>query len=182
MSKGRNNKLSGQVGEYLVCAELGRRGYIATSFTGNVPEFDLIVANEELKTIPLQVKTSRSDNWPTKANLWIDLEIDESNKKQIDKGNCKITNPELIFVCVALTEPGKDKKDRFFILKKRQIQRICARNYRKWMNLHNWKRPKNYKSLDNRYNIEDLIKYENNWQLIETEIKKYNEQQNQIQM
>ena len=27
-------------------------------FTGNVPEFDLIVANDELKTIPTQVKTS----------------------------------------------------------------------------------------------------------------------------
>ena len=113
MGNGRNNKLAGQVGEYLVCAELGRRGYIATSFTGNVPEFDLIVANEELKTIPLQVKTSRSDNWPTKANLWIDIEIDEKSKKQIDKGNCNISNPELIYVCVVLTEPDHNDKDRF---------------------------------------------------------------------
>ena len=74
MKKGRSNKLAGQIGEYLVCAELGRRGYIATSFTGNVPEFDLIVANDELKTVPIQVKTSRGDNWPTTASLWIDIE------------------------------------------------------------------------------------------------------------
>ena len=33
MKKGLNNKLAGQIGEYLVCAELGKRGYIATSFT-----------------------------------------------------------------------------------------------------------------------------------------------------
>ena len=58
MSKGLSNKLAGQVGEFLVCAELGRRGLIATSFTGNVPEFDLIVADGSLKTLPVQVKTS----------------------------------------------------------------------------------------------------------------------------
>ena len=37
MGKGRHNKLVGQTGEYLVAAELSRRGYIATTFTGNVP-------------------------------------------------------------------------------------------------------------------------------------------------
>ena len=31
--------LAAQVGEYLVCAELARRGLIATPFSGNVPEF-----------------------------------------------------------------------------------------------------------------------------------------------
>jgi Holliday junction resolvase-like predicted endonuclease len=60
MSKGLSNKLAGQVGEFLVCAELGRRGLIATPFSGNVPEYDLIVADESLKTLPVQVKTSRS--------------------------------------------------------------------------------------------------------------------------
>ena len=167
MKKGRNSKLAGQIGEYLVCAELGRRGYIATSFTGNVPEFDLIVANDELKTIPVQVKTSRSDNWPSRANLWIDIEIDEKNKKQIDHGDLTISNPDLIYVCVALTAPEDNEKDRFFILKKKDIQPICSNNYRRWMNTINWKRPRNYKSLDNRYSVDDLLKYENNWQLIQ---------------
>ena len=70
MSKGLNNRLAGQVGEYLVCAELGRRGLIATSFTGNVPEFDLIVADGSLKTLPVQVKTSRGLSWPTKETVF----------------------------------------------------------------------------------------------------------------
>lgn len=118
MGNGRSNKLVGQVGEYLVCAELGKRGFIATSFTGNVPEFDLIIADEKLKTIPIQVKTSRSDNWPTKANRWIDIEIDDLNKRQIDHGNSVISNPELIYICVSLSEPDTNIRDRFFILKK----------------------------------------------------------------
>jgi hypothetical protein len=30
-----------------------------------------------------------------------------------------------------------------------------------------WVRPVNYKSLDNRYGVEDLLQFENNWALIE---------------
>lgn len=75
MSTGLSNKLAGQVGEFLVCAELGRRGFIATSFTGNLPEFDLVVANDTLRTIPIQVKSSRGASWRTTAGLWIDLGV-----------------------------------------------------------------------------------------------------------
>lgn len=35
--RGRNNKLAEQIGEHLVCAELGRRGFIATPFSGMFP-------------------------------------------------------------------------------------------------------------------------------------------------
>jgi len=172
MKKGRSNKLAGQIGEFLVCAELGKRGYISTSFTGNVPEFDLIVANDELKTVPIQVKTSRSDNWPSRADLWIKIVIDETNKKQIDQGDQEISNPDLIYVCVAIAEPESEARDRFFILKKRDLQKICANGYRNWMEQKNWKRPRNFKSLDNRYSIEDLLEFENNWGLIEAELEK----------
>jgi len=172
MEKGRNNKLAGQIGELLVCAELGQRGFIATSFTGNVPEFDLIVADDNLKTVPVQVKSSRGDNWPTRANLWIDIEIDDANQKQIDRGDVQVSNPDLIYVCVAIGNPEKNERDRFFILKKRDIQKICSSGYRRWMGEKNWHRPRNYKSLDNRYYIRDLIPFENNWSLIEEEILK----------
>jgi len=171
MATGLSNKLTGQIGEFLACAELGKRGYIATSFTGNVPEFDLIITNEKLKTIPIQIKTSRSDNWPTKADLWIDITIDDDRKIQIDNGDRKIDNPNLIYICIALDSDLENRKDRFFILVKKDLQIICANNYRYWMNSCNWKRPRNYKSLDNRYCINDLINYENNWALIEKYIR-----------
>jgi hypothetical protein len=48
MSRGRRNKLVGQV------AELGRRGLIATGFAGNVPTFDVIAADEMCRTVPIQ--------------------------------------------------------------------------------------------------------------------------------
>ncbi|MFU1519959.1 hypothetical protein ACM25P_15970 [Vreelandella alkaliphila] len=170
MSKGLSNKLAGQVGEFLVCAELGRRGLIATSFTGSVPEFDLIVADESLKTLPVQVKTSRGHSWPTTASRWIDVTIDEKEKKQIDHGDSDISHPDLIYVCVLLAAPESEQADRYFIMLKRHLQVICAKNYRAWMSKHNWKRPKNFRSLDNRYYVTDLEPFEDNWALIDEQL------------
>lgn len=170
MSKGLRNKLAGQVGEFLVCAELGRRGFIATSFTGNVPEFDLIVADGSLKTLPVQVKTSRGHSWPTTASKWIDITIDEEGQRQVDHGNSDIPHPDLIYVCVLLAAPESDYSDRYFILLKRDLQIICARNYRGWMSKHNWRRPKNFRSLDNRYYVVDLEPFEDNWDLFERQL------------
>ena len=170
MIKGLSNKLAGQIGEFLVCAELGKRGLIATSFTGNVPEFDLIVANENLDTAPIQVKTSRADNWPTRADLWIDITIDRETKMQIDNGNKRIKNPDLIYICVNLAELGSGKADRFFILKKSELQKICSKNYRDWMAKLGWKRPRNYESLDNRYYLECLEPFENNWNIVSEQL------------
>ena len=84
MASGHSNQLTGQIGEYLVCAELGRLGLIATTFTGNVPEYDLLVCDEMLKSLPIQVKTTRSASWPSRANLWLNIEFDHTEKKQID--------------------------------------------------------------------------------------------------
>lgn len=170
MSKGLSNKLAGQVGEFLVCAELGRRGLIATSFTGNVPEFDLIVADGSLNTLPVQVKTSRGHSWPTTASQWINVTIDEKEEKQIDYGDSDIPHPDLIYVCVLLAAPGVGQADRYFILLKRDLQVICARNYRAWMTKHKWKRPKNFRSLDNRYYVTDLEPFEDNWALFEQQL------------
>lgn len=170
MDRGLQNKLAGQTGEFLVCAELGRRGLIATSFTGNVPEFDLIVADNALNTIPIQVKTTRGNNFPTKANLWIDIDIDETNKRQIDQGDRVIDHPDLIYVCVAMVEPDSESKDRFFILRKQDLQVICAGNYREWISKHNWQRPRNFRSLDNRYSLDNLIPFEDRWDLIDDQL------------
>jgi hypothetical protein len=169
MATGLSNKLTGQIGEYMVCAELGRLGLIATSFTGNVPEFDLLVCDSGLKSLPIQVKTTRSTTWPSRADLWLNIEIDDTAKCQINQGRKVITNPELIYVCVALGATRAE--DRFFICTKTDIQDACIQSYTDWMDPKDWKRPKNYKSLDNRYGVEHLAVFEDNWQLIQERLK-----------
>ena len=164
MATGLENKLTGQIGECLACVELGRRGLIATSFTGNVPEYDLLICNTDLKTLPIQVKTTRSNTWPGNARKWLSIDIDHEEKQQINNGPKEIEFPDLIYISISLR---KDLcSDRFFICTKKQIQEAFIQSYVSWMEPKDWKRPKNYESLDNRCDIKYLEKYENNWQLI----------------
>src|ERR1035437_393498 len=105
-SKGLKNKLAGQIGEYLVCAELGRRDCIATPFSGNVPTFDVLATDELCRTVPIQVKATRGDKWPSDARKWMNIECDRDTGVQKCLGPAPILNPELIYVCVAIAPPG----------------------------------------------------------------------------
>jgi hypothetical protein len=55
MAPGRSTKLVGQAGEYLLAAELSRRGMIATTFTGNVPHCDIIASDEKGRHVSVQI-------------------------------------------------------------------------------------------------------------------------------
>jgi hypothetical protein len=165
VSSGRNNKLTGQIGEYLVCAELGKRNLIATPFAGNVPAFDVLATDEFCRTVPIQVKTTRGDNWPTDARTWMNIQFDEKTKTQNNLGRVKIKNRDLIYVFVAIA-PDDKSKDRFFILTKEQLQDVCIKRYSEWMDKRDWKRPRAPESYDCRFWIADVENYENNWKLI----------------
>jgi hypothetical protein len=67
---------------------------------------------------------------------------------------------------VASAGVDSGERDRFYVLEKSDLQKICAANYWNWMDSLNWKRPRNYKSLDNRYYIRNLEPQEDNWSLI----------------
>ncbi len=164
MSSGRGNKLTGQIGEYLVCAELGRRGFIATPFSGNVPTFDVLATDEQCRTVPIQVKASRSDNWPSDARQWMEIELDTETKVQNCSRRAQIQHPDLIYVCVAIAAPGG--RDRFFILTKADLQSVCVDGYSTFLERHKGRRPRNPASYDNRYFISGLQRFEDNWELI----------------
>ena len=170
MSTGRSNKLTGQIGEYLVCAELGKLNLIATPFAGNVPAFDVLAVDEFCRTIPIQVKTTRGDNWPTDARTWLNIEFDKNSKVQNNLGPAKIKNRDLIYVFVAIAGDEK-RRDQFFILTKLQLQEVCIKSYSGWMNKHDWRRPRSPESYDCRFNISDIKQYENNWPLISDRLK-----------
>ena len=170
MKRNFNTKLSGQIGENLVVAELGRRNIIATAFAGNVPDIDLL-AYKNGKSIALQVKALKSGSVRTKANLYIDIEI--KGKQQIIKGINKNINRELIFVIVLIGKSSEE--DKFYICEQGQIQDIIYEGYNNYLykekdkngNTKNGIRPRNHESFDSSLSIEHLEKYKNNWDLIE---------------
>lgn len=169
MPSGRRNNLVRQVGEHLVCAELGRRGFTATPFSGNVPTFDVLATDEQCRTVPIQVKASGGDSWQTDARDWMRLELDPHSGVQHYGGPIPINNRDLIYVCVAIAAPGgrdRRERDRFFVLTKSDIQQACVRSYSGWMEPIGWKRPKKIDCFDCRYKIADINQFEDKWELI----------------
>ena|ERR1017187_5024102 len=167
MSSGRSNKLAGQIGEYLVCAELGRRGFIATPFSGNVPTFDVLATDELCRTVPIQVKATRSDKWPSDARTWMNIEFDRDTGVQRCLRATPISNPELIYVCVTIASPGAPVgRDRFFVLTMADLQKVCMEGYARWMDKHQWKRPRSPESYDCRYEVGEISQFEDKWDLI----------------
>jgi len=78
MATGRQTKLVGQTGEYLIAAELCRRGLLATTFTGNVPDYDIIASTEKGKHISVQVKTTSGPSWQfAKIDKFVDIKFQQ---------------------------------------------------------------------------------------------------------
>jgi hypothetical protein len=125
MATGRENQLTRQIGEHLVAAELGRRGYVATPFAGNVPLYDLLAANIEGRAIPVQVKAIRGGSWQFSADQFLDIEF--ANGHQVVRGRRTLLHPELLCIFVLLRE---DRTDEFYLFQLRDLQDFCERVYR----------------------------------------------------
>lgn len=164
MTKGYHNKLTQQIGEYLVCAELARRGLISTPFAGNVPTFDVLATDEVCRTVPIQVKATRGDNWPSVATKWMQIAFDSISGTQIYSGPTTLATPNLIWVCVAIAPPGG--RDRFFVLTEAELQQVCAAQHAAWLESKGWKRPRTPEAMDCRWNVSQIEQFEDNWELI----------------
>lgn len=103
---GRDMHLVKQVGEYLVCAELGRCGHIATSFTGNMPEFDVLAIDADDRVRPVQSKAIRQGQWQFDARRCLHITLTTDGRQIV---NCKapLRNPELVCVFVKLVAQGR---------------------------------------------------------------------------
>ena len=166
MSRGFQNNLAKQMAEHLVCVELGRRDLVATPFSGNVPNYDVLAADSSGHTVPIQVKATRHNTWPSNARQWMNIELDSETGVQTYIGLKELQAPNLVYICVALAPLDSGRRDRLFILTMSELQAICVHRYTAWMDSHDWKRPQSVGSFDLRYKIEDLEEFEGNWELI----------------
>jgi hypothetical protein len=162
IARSYKNQLVGQIGENLVVAELGRRNIVATTFAGNVPDFD-IVAYANSRTAPIQVKAWRAGQVHFDGNRY--LEISFEGDHQIVSGLKTDLDVAMIFVFVRVgTTLGQD---RFFIISQGELQKIIHRNYEAWLTKHNGVRPKNPQSTHVSVAMTVLEPFEDNWALIE---------------
>ncbi|MEI7608500.1 MAG: hypothetical protein WCJ64_14075 [Rhodospirillaceae bacterium] len=162
MTRSFKTQLAGQIGESLVVAELGRRDIVATSFSGNVPDIDLL-AYRDGKTLHLQVKAWRIGSVSVDATRFLDITI--RNDIQTVNGPADGLDPTLIYVFVQIGERLGD--DRFFILEQSTLQTVIQKSYQAFLDKHGGRRPRNTNTTHNAVTLEHLIPYQSNWGLIE---------------
>jgi hypothetical protein len=167
MATGIETKLTGQIGEHLVSAILGTKGYYASPYSGNVPGFDITaVQSESLKSFPLQVKTSTNGSLiQSQIDKWCEHSLDKNNFQKL--GNLKkLKHPDMIWVIVRLANENIANSS-FFLCREAQIQEKIVNRYREFMERHDYRRPNGGGSKQAVLDIKDLIEFKDNWKILE---------------
>ncbi|MDH5666831.1 MAG: hypothetical protein OEY86_02320 [Nitrospira sp.] len=160
MATGLSSKLTGQIGEHLVTAELGRMGIIATPFSGNVPDID-ILAHANRVTGHIQVKAINRDSWQFDIRRFLDVEL--TAKGQIVKGKNRGLDRSIICVFVSLgAQLGEDK---FYIFKQGWLQNYFAGRYK------GRKLPKNINSFHCAIWERDMRQHLEKWKIVTNKFK-----------
>ena len=155
MATGRSTQLTRQVGEHLVAAKLGRMGFVAAPFAGNVPLFDLLAADQRGFTIPIQVKTINGGGWQYQADTFLEIEIVDDF--QHVRGKKPLLNPDMLCIFILL-QP--DERDEFYLMSHRELQQLTFESYK------SRKRPKKPDSMHCAVRPEELQAFRDRWQLI----------------
>lgn len=167
MTRGRNNKLVGQTGEYLVAAELSRRGLIATTFTGNVPHYDIIASDETGRHVSVQVKASRGPSWQFgDVALYCDITFDFKRQVVGEKKPCPVRRLIMVFVKI-----GEDGNDSFYILPWERLRDLLVDLHEAYLAKHDGTRPKKWESLHCAIAESALRPYQDKWATIEKSLK-----------
>ena len=141
MPSGGKNQQTARAGEYYVAAELNRRGAYAVTFSGNMPEVDVMASNADrthtvyiqVKTNDVQAKTKKTGTWqlskgkregeqpPRKHHFWIFVTLSSSQEQHSQE-----QQPNYWIV------PDEDMRSD---IKKRVQEYVSDKGYR---NLEHW--------------------------------------------
>jgi hypothetical protein len=160
MATGRDNHLTKQIGEYLVAAELGRLGFIAATFSGNVPDYDIVATDEAFRSILIQVKAINGSAWQLDIRRFVDVSL--NGRKQV-LGTRLVASRKIICAMIALTAYGTD---RFYILEWTSLQDLLVNHYQANLDRLGGVRPKKFDSYHVAIREEQLSAYKDNWRLL----------------
>jgi hypothetical protein len=161
MGKDYSRFLTGQMGESLVVAELGRHNIVATAFSGNLPVADILAMHGQ-STLRLQVKAMRKET--AIIGLGNLLNIEQRGPKQIVTKVDPLDDPDLIYVYVYLGDCLAHV--RFYILTLRDLQDLIFDGYTGYLARNGGERPRNKESKHASVATKDLETFQGNWGLI----------------
>lgn len=158
MATGRSNQLTKQIGEYLVASALGRIGLVAATFSGNVPEYDIIATDSAYRSVPVQVKTSKGSSWQFDNRRFVNVRLD--GKRQV-LGR-PVPLPDNI-VCVFVDLAPRYGEDRFYVLSLKKFQKRVIAGYRSYLKKYGGVRPKKFDSFHGAIGEEALAPFKDAW-------------------
>ena len=162
MATGRGNQLTKQIGEYLVACELARQGFIVATFSGNVPDFDIIATNKRGSSCPIQVKTTNTGTWQFPIDRF--AEVNLVGNRQIIGMPKPLTVPDLI--CVFVIAGEIYGQDRFYILEWSRVRDIVISHHAHWLDLHGGVRPKKPDSMHSAIKVDAIKEFKDKWSII----------------
>jgi len=124
MASGLSTQLTRQIGEHLVTAELGRRGIIATPFSGNVPDIDILAIANGVSA-HIQVKAINKNSWQFDIRSFLNVTVAEKGQKI----NGLNQNLDRKIICVFVTVGKNLGEDSFYIFRLGWLQDYFHNNY-----------------------------------------------------
>jgi hypothetical protein len=169
VATGRGNQLTKQAGEYIVAAELARRGFLATTFTGNVPAYDIVAVDDQGGHALVQVKAIAGESWQFTVTQFCEVVFE--GPRQIVRRQLSAPYPDLICVMVQLAPADSERRDRFYILPWRELARVVTVGHADYLAKHGGVRPRQPKSLHSAVKPKALARWENRWDVIKKRVK-----------
>ena len=165
MATGRQIQLTKQVGEYLVAAELSRRGLLTATFAGNVPDYDIVATGSRGQTALVQVKAIAGPSWQFDIRRFADVRYTAGAQTM----GQPTTPPagDLICVFVRLNKDGYGA-DRFYVLPWPELQRVLINGYRGYLARHGGRRPKRADSFHTALREMHIEPFLDSWTLFDT--------------
>jgi hypothetical protein len=139
--------LLNMAGEYRVCAEILKKGYLASITMGNLKGADIHIVTEQRKVIVVEVKTTCSTRFVTSF---------------YQKYKTKNTvHPDIWVLCQI-----RNENDRFFILTHEEMSKVQAKR-NGFLEQFDWDEvnKKCQFGVDNVL-LNDILEYENAWEII----------------
>jgi len=166
MATGRSNKLVGQTGEYLVAAELSRQGLIATTFTGNVPDYDIIASDAQGRHVSVQVKASQGNSWHLDFARFCNVRF--QGKRQIVGSGKKCPVRRLVVVFVSI---DVNRADRFYICTWQCLRGLLIKGHKAFLKRNHGIRPRNPTSMHSAILEKTLQPYLDKWVIIKKNLR-----------
>jgi len=169
MATGRSNYLTKQAGEYLVAAELSRRGYIATTFTGNVPHYDIIAVDDRGGHVVVQVKAIAAASWQFTATDFADIVME--GQQQIVRSARDEPYPNLMCVLVQVARADSGGQNRFYVLPWRDLCRAIVDHHTKYLAKHGGIRPRKPESMHLQLHPSEIKLWEGKWDILKKSVQ-----------